>query len=54
MILNKMWIDLAIVGLLEEHETETNDPYELCDLLEISIFKVNPGFSFCRVIMQSI
>ena len=43
---NKMWIDLAIVGLLEEYETETNDPYELCDLLEISIFKVNPDFLF--------
>lgn len=45
-MLTKMWIDLAIIGLFEKYETETNDPYELCDLLEISIYKVDPEHSY--------
>lgn len=38
------WIDEIVVGLIDTYET--NDPYELCDLLGISVNTVNADSSF--------
>lgn len=34
------WINEIIIGLIDTYST--NNPYELCDLLDIKIIKVNP------------
>lgn len=34
------WIDDIVLGLIDLYDT--NNPYELCDYLEIGIIKVNP------------
>lgn len=36
------WIDNIIVGLIDTYST--NNPYELCDLLEIIIIKIDKDF----------
>lgn len=38
--MSMLWIDTIILGLIDTYDT--NDPYELCDSLDILIFKVKP------------
>lgn len=40
--MNMYWIDFIVLGLIDMYDT--NNPYELCEMLDISVIKVPSNF----------